>query len=73
MIDNFDLPCDVPYWFGLGVPGVDCQSWLPFMTGAELGLDRPKWTIDVVTGREYVSFPAGWTDDGVVADTVEAA
>ena len=64
---------DVPEWFGLGLEGVDCQHWLPYMTAAELNLDRPKWTIDVVTGREYVSFPAGWTDHGVVADTTAAA
>lgn len=44
----------------LVIDGCDVPDWIPFLTAAEAGLDRPKWTIDFKTGIEYISYPVGW-------------
>ena len=43
--------------FNLAVEGCDTNHWLPNLTAAELGLDRPKLTIDFATSETFISFP----------------
>jgi hypothetical protein len=45
--------------FGLTIPGCDVPDWLPYLTAPELGLDRPKLTVDHRAGEIYVSWSAG--------------
>jgi hypothetical protein len=48
---NFTYPTD------LFIEGCDVPHWMPYLTAAELGLDRPKLTIDFETSELHISIP----------------
>lgn len=45
-------------WFGGGdFLDADCRDWVVFMTADELGVDSPKWMVDIATGQLSISYP----------------
>jgi hypothetical protein len=51
-MDNRQRRFDALHWLEPGLPDIDAMHWLPFLTSAELGLNRPKLTLELATSNE---------------------